>query len=208
MFFDYAIYMQTQKQQTTDTYNKSAEALRDKFNNMGARVDDIEKGFSYIDKKNPFVFEIGCGNGRDAKEIVKHTSNYLGNDISKELIHIAQEYVPGARFETADVDEYEFPDGIDIVFSFASLLHSDKQAMKTILQRLSKALNDKGIIFISLKRDEYHKKTKEDKFGTRTFYYYNSKLIEELAGDSFKTVYKSEQSLRGQDWFTIILQKV
>ena len=197
------------KQQTIDTYNKSAKAMASKFNNLGGRVEDVERLFGFLNKKNPFIFEIGCGNGRDAKEIVKHTNNYLGVDISEEFIKAASEYVPEAKFEVVDIEDYQFPKGIDAITSFASLLHSNKESVTDILLRAHRSLDDEGIFYISLKKDEYPEDgfTRTDEFGTRTYFFYTPELIQELAGDNYESIYTSEQSLRGQEWFTIVLKK-
>ena len=80
------------KTQTINTYDNSAEALAKKFDERGARILDIEETLSFIKTDNPHVFEIGCGNGRDALEILKRTNNYLGemND-SKNNVHVINE---------------------------------------------------------------------------------------------------------------------
>lgn len=92
------------KVQTIDTYNKSAQALARKFNDLGVRISDIEEVFNLLNKENSKVIEIGCGNGRDAEEIIKHTNDYLGLDISEELIKLAQEKVPQGNFFSCRCD--------------------------------------------------------------------------------------------------------
>ena len=195
------------KVETINTYNATASAMAKKFNDVGARVEDIEKGFSFIDKSNPFVFEIGCGNGRDAKEILKHTNNYLGIDISKEMIKLARDYATEGRFEVADVENYEFPKNIDIIFSFASLLHSNRNSVQDVLTRASSTLNDGGVFYISLKYDNYHEGSKTDEFGTRTYYFYTPEDIKELAGNRYEVLFEDIKELRGQKWFIIGLRK-
>ena len=195
------------KQQTVNTYNEAAGKMTQKFNDMGARVSDIEKALAYISKPNPNVLEIGCGNGRDAKEIVKRTNNYLGMDISEGMIKIAHEYVPQGDFKISDVESFEFPQNLDAIFSFASLLHSAKENVKIVLDKAYQSLNESGVFFISLKYGDYHDENITDEFGTRTFYFYNPEIIKELAGEKFKVVYENTHDLRNQRWFEIILQK-
>ena len=36
------------KKQTIQTYNKSAEAMTEKFNDIGVRTEDVKRGFSFI----------------------------------------------------------------------------------------------------------------------------------------------------------------
>jgi SAM-dependent methyltransferase len=195
------------KRQTMETYDRSAAALAEKFNAVGVRGDDVTRAFSYLSVKNPKVLEIGCGNGRDAVEILKHTSDYLGVDYSQGLLDIARQYVPNARFERADVEEYNFPSGLDAIFAFASLLHSNKETLGEVLNRAYQTLNEDGIFFISLKKGTYTEETKNEEYGTRTFYYYEPKDIRELVAGRYKVVHENVQTLRGQDWLEMILQR-
>ncbi len=195
------------KQQTIDTYNKTAKEMANKFNAIGTRVKDIQHAFSLAKKEDPIVLEIGCGNGRDAAEIVRHTKSYLGIDISSVMIDLAQGYVPEGKFIVADIDNYDFPEGIDLIFSFASLLHSDRDHVQDILRRAHAALNTDGIFFISLKMDAYQQKIQEDAFGLRVFYFYTPELIKEMAGKMYETIFLETQEHLGQQWFSIILRK-
>jgi len=196
------------KTQTTESYNKNALAFAKKFNEIGTRVGDIKRAFSLIKKDDPKVVEIGCGNGRDAKEILKYTSNYLGVDISKELIKIAKKEISDGKFEVADFETFDFPENIDIIFAFSSLIHSNWDDTKKILDKLYKVLADKGIFYISLKYGNYREIMKEDELGIRTNYFYSPEEIEKLAGKRYKTIYKEIQDLRGQKLFKIVLKKM
>lgn len=125
----------SEKEQTIDTYNKSARLHTDKFDEIDIRFDDIEKTFSYINKPNPKTIEFGCGNGRDAQEIVKRTNDYLGVDLSNELLKIARDKVPNANFKLDDFETLDLPRNTDIIFAFASLLHSNKKILRRFLKR-------------------------------------------------------------------------
>jgi SAM-dependent methyltransferase len=196
----------SKKQTTIDTYNNSAEALANKFN-MYSRVEDITYIFSLISKSNPTVLEIGCGNGRDAEDIIKHTNNYTGVDVSDGLIAIAKKRLPETTFVVADVEEYSFPKGIDVVFAFASLIHTPKESFRNILKRIYESLNEGGVIFISLKySDEYVEITKEDEFGTRTYWHYCQDDIDEIKGN-FKILRTTINEIRGQIWMDVCLKK-
>lgn len=197
------------KQQTIDTYNATAIKMAHKFRNIGARVKDIDRGFLLIDnkKENIKVLEIGCGDGRDAREILLRTKNYLGIDISYVMIELAKGYNPEGKFEVADIENYNFPKDLDLIFSFASLLHSNKETIRDILKKAHVSLNDNGVFYISLKHDVYHEASKTDEFGTRTYYFYTPEIIKDLAGNNYKTIWEDVNELRGQQWFTIALRK-
>lgn len=197
------------KWQTIQTYRKSALKLSEKWNLVqpSGRITDIQRAFSYFSKKNPIVVELGCGNGRDAKVIIKKTRNYLGIDISPELIKIAKKNVPQVKFVVSDIEKFNFPNNIDIIFSFASLLHFNKATIKKIMNKIYKKLNDKGILYLSLKYGKYHSKTVKDRYGMRTYYFYQPIDIKDLAKNKYKIIYKEVQNLRGQEWLTVVLQK-
>lgn len=200
--------MDDKKLQTKQSYDKNATMFAGKFDELGARKADIDKALSFIDNQNPFVFELGCGNGRDAKEILSRTNKYLGIDISSELIRLAKEKEPEGKFEEGDFDTYQFPKEVDVIFAFASLLHANKESLQDILNRACESLNTGGVFFLSLKYGEYVEKRQEDEFGVRYFYYYTPELVKELAGNKFNCVWEQVHDLRGQKWTEVILQKV
>lgn len=197
------------RQQTIDTYNKSARELAEYFRGIGPRVEHIDAAFELAGSPQSARFvEIGCGDGRDAREIVKRGGWYLGFDISEELIKIAKTYVPEGQFEVADAATFEFPKNLDVVFAFASLLHLNRDEVKDVLARAYGALKPGGVFFISLKyRPQYMQEVKEDQYGTRLFYFYNADIIAELAGDGYE-VAKTWREIHGHtEWFEIALKK-
>ncbi|MCX6703518.1 MAG: class I SAM-dependent methyltransferase [Candidatus Zambryskibacteria bacterium] len=195
------------KTQTINTYNNSATALAEKFNSLGARISDIEAVFELVAKENPKVLEIGCGNRRDAEEIVKRTNDYLGIDISEKLIELAKQKVPHAQFEVADITTFEFPKNLDIVFAFASLIHITKEEFAHVIEKMLEALNSSGVVRISLKYSStYQEVTEKSEFGIRTYYHYSQADIEELAAD-FTVLQNEVHSIRGAQWLEVVLRK-
>ncbi len=191
------------------TYNNSARALAEYFKGIGPRISDIELGLSLAGKNDESrVVEIGCGDGRDAVEIVKRSSWYEGFDPSKELLGIAQSHLPETSFVIADALTYNYPQNVDVIFAFASLLHVDKTDMPKVFDKVNQSLKTGGIFYISLKeRNKYAEEVKNDEYGARMFYYYNADLIKELASDLFATAHESHQKIGNTDWFTIVLKK-
>ena len=198
----------SKKKQTIETYDKSAKFHANKFDNLGARIKDIKLTFSKIKKTNPKTIELGCGNGRDAQEIIKYTDDYLGIDLSRKLIELAKKKVGNKYFKKADIETFNYPKNIDIVFSFASLLHSDKESVKKILEKIFTNMNSGGVIFISLKYDKYQERLmKKEHQGPKTFYFYTPNHIREISPKGFKSLFENVQYFKGQKWFSIILKK-
>jgi SAM-dependent methyltransferase len=194
---------------TIETYNTSAKALAEYFKGTGARIKDIELALKLADATSEArVIEIGCGDGRDAAEIVKRTKWYEGFDPSEGLLQIARNRLPQASFVRADALTYDYPNGLDVIYTFASLLHVNQGDLRTVFEKAFKALRKGGIFYISLKeRDRYTEEVKKDEHGERMFYYYNVALIQALASHAFSTVYEVHYKMGKTEWFSIALKK-
>jgi SAM-dependent methyltransferase len=198
------------RQQTLDTYNKSAKNLAEYFQGIGPRIEDIERGLKLAGAENgkARAVEIGCGDGRDAAEIIKRTSFFEGVDYSSELITLAKNNVPNARFIVQDMLEYEFPKNLDVVFAFASLLHLEKKEVAKVCGKVANSLKPGGTFYLSLKyREKYESDLKSDKYGERLFFYYNPNEIKNLAGLNYKSVYEDVHVHGQTQWFNIALKK-
>lgn len=195
---------------TVKVYDDSAQGLSDYFQGIGSRTEDIDRAFQLAQSHYPpNVVEIGCGDGRDAEEIVKRTSSYVGFDPSVGMLQLARTRVPKGLFEQADALSFSYPKDTDIIFAFASLLHLPKEDVKSVFEKAHTALKDGGIFYISLKeRDAYEKEFRPDQFGERLFYYYNVPFIEKLAGRKFQKVYEDHQVIGHTPWFTMALKKI
>lgn len=195
---------------TIQTYDDSAPALADYFKGIGPRVDDIKLALRLAGKpKDARVIEIGCGDGRDAMEITKRVAWYEGFDPSKGLLKIAQSNLPRTSFVLADALSYHYPDNVDVIFAFASLLHINKEDLKLVLNKAAKSLRKDGIFYISLKeRDEYTEEVKKDKYGERMFYLYTPTTVKDAAGKLFVAVQEDHKTLGDTRWFTIALKKI
>lgn len=195
------------RERTIDTYRKSAAALAAHFNAIGSRKADIDRAFSFLRKQNPKVIEIGCGNGRDAETILAHALDYAGFDVSEEMIELARARNPTGRFEVADLATYTFPEGTDLVFAFASLLHSCREEVRNVLGRIRRALHPGGVVYLSLKHGVHQEVVKKDAHGVRLFFLYTPADIRECAGDGYRMMYQDIQTIGHTRWCTIALQK-
>jgi SAM-dependent methyltransferase len=197
------------RQRTVDTYDQSAVELAEYFKGIGPRVEDIRLAFDLAgNPKDARVVEIGCGDGRDAIEILKYAEHYLGFDISKKLIDIAKDKAPSGKFVVADATEFVFEDELDIVFAFASLLHLNKKEVKSVCAKVCAALKEGGVFYISVKSaPRYHQEIKKDKYGERLFYFYNDDLMKGLVGDGFVVSKLWHKMVGSTDWLEIILKK-
>lgn len=194
---------------TVETYDRSARALAEYFRGIGPRTKYIDYALELAGASDSArVFEIGCGDGRDAKDIIQKSAWYHGIDISKGLLQLANEHVPEGLFEQADMVEYNYPEDIDVVFAFASVLHLPMDEFQKVIGKVHGALKPGGIFYISLKwKPEYAEEIKEDAYGSRAFYFYNEALIERLAEAKFTIADTWREVIGKTDWLEIALRK-
>lgn len=199
--------MQTHKLQTLLTYEEGAVEYAKKFNKL-SRADEIRMVFSNYPKANPRVIEVGCGNGRDAAEILKFTDDYLGFDLSPMMVKLAKKQLPKGKFVVADLEDFNYPVNTDIIFAFVSLLHSEREVLDNFFQQSYNAMVQSGLMYISLKLGVYKQFIKNDDFGKRTFYLYQPKDIIELTKKQFKVVHQNQDSKFDVKWFQMLLKKI
>lgn len=188
-------------------YNLDAEKYAAKFNQF-SRVDDIDRLFSLIKIANARVLELGCANGRDAKEILKHTHNYIGVDGAENLLKIAKNEVKDGKFILNDFRKLNFkPNSFDIIIDFDSLFHLDKQELRKVLLNIYDWLSDDGLFLMDGKFGDYQKIV-NPKQHDKEQYLYRSEDILRLSDNKFKMVYQEIVERFNKKWFTIILKKI
>lgn len=196
---------------TVEAYDKNPQFYADKFDSYAVRTDDIDRAFKLNESGLQGVLELGCGNGRDAEYIISRigVDNYIGVDASSGLIELARKKLPEGDFRLEDMRETSVSsETFGIVFSFASMLHVNREELVKIIDNCHKWLKTGGILYISTKYGEYREE-KIEKFGDEKYYYfYEPKDFEELCPYKFFVVYKNVQDIREQSWFEIALRKI
>lgn len=130
------------------------------------------------------ILEIGCGGGRDARELIEMGYDYLGTDVSKGLIGQAKIYNPTAEFLHSSVYDLNFDEIFDGFWCAAVLLHVPKRRINNALASIRRSVRPGAIGFIAIK-EGYGEKVEHDKDsegGSRLFSYWKDK--------DFRTVLK------------------
>jgi SAM-dependent methyltransferase len=193
--------------QTRDTYNKNPLELEADWGRMGPRKRHIELAFKLARVEKPLVLELGCGPGRDAAVMAPLVKGYVGIDYSSELIDLAKTKVPSGTFVVGDIVSTPYPPNRDIIIAFASVLHLKSWQLKQVIRKAHQSLRKGGILYISTKAGT-GMTTKEDRYGTRTYYFYDADVIQQFAGSGLKLVHNQVEYMRGQNWTEIALQRV
>lgn len=191
-------------------YDTSADQFSQHYDQIGPREGDIELAFALAG--NPVegrVLELGCGNGRDARAIMRHTQDYTGVDTSGKMLTIARSRLPGGNFEQSDALDFVYKGPYDLVFAFALLRHLNLEEVTNILTAVSRSLKLGGVFYISsnhgLKYEPVERSSPVG--GKRQIYTYNPDIIQKHAPVSLKSVYQTRDNVDGQEWFEVALQK-
>ena len=103
----------------------------------------------YIPNKVNNLLEIACGYGRVTKALKIYCNNLFGIDINQNCVDYCQkELFPQDIFKLTDGLTIPFDIQFDVIFSFDSLVHSDKGVVESYINEISKKLNPNGIMII------------------------------------------------------------
>ena len=154
------------------------------------------------------ILDFGCGSGRDTKAFLQQGFLADAIDGSAQLCKIASEYtgIPVRKMLFQELDVTERYDGI---WACASILHVPSASLPDILNRMRKALKDKGVIYASFKYGIFE--------GERSGRYFTDfteetfeLLIKEAGGLLIEEQWISTDVRPGredQKWLNIILRK-
>lgn len=211
LYFDSYTLTMTDKT-TISTYDNSAEQLAAYFSGIGSRLDVIKEALKLANHpKGARVVEVGCGDGRDAKDIVPLVGWYEGFDPSIELIKLARKRSLNASFVLADALNYNYPKNTDVIFGFASYLHLNRDDFAKAAKKAAGSLRSGGIIAITLKeRDSYQEELVKDEFGERWFYYYDEATVKDVLSGGFEILKIEHRTLNRKtaNWLVILARKI
>ncbi len=93
------------------------------------------------------VLDIGCGNGR-LLELFDFEVDYTGIDFSENLLKIAKQKYPYAKFFNKDILNLDFKQKFDIIFLISVLNHFPKVYHQQIMKQIYKNLRKGGYLFM------------------------------------------------------------
>lgn len=157
---------------TIEYYNQNAE----QFVQGTLSVDFAVTQERFLEKLfvGAYILDFGCGSGRDTKYFLDKGYQVEATDGSAKLCKLASEYtgigVKQMLFE--ELDEYEKYDGI---WACSSILHLDKKALKSVLEKMAATLKVNGVVYTSFKYGDF-----EGERNGRYFSDFTSEAFEEF----------------------------
>ena len=95
------------------------------------------------------MLDFGCGSGRWVDKLSGFGDEYVGVDISDEMVDICRSRYPGRRFETTDQTSIACPsDYFDLAFSIAVIHHNSIEDQDSLMLELARVLKPGGKLFL------------------------------------------------------------
>lgn len=159
-----------------DYYNKYAAKEFEETVNQD--MEGIRKEFLDLLEEGDTILDLGCGSGRDSLVFYELGYDVTPVDASEEMCQLAEIHT-GLEVLKMTFEEMDFDNVFDGIWACASLLHVPKKELSDILTKIAKALNDKGILYMSFKLGDF-----EGFRGERYFCDYTEDSITEVLKDN------------------------
>ena len=139
------------KEITRQSYQATAQEFADNVAEL-APLASINEFMSLLPTQ-PKILELGSGSGRDAKVFSELGADVLGVDYCSNLIDIAKEHAPLAKFKLMDIEDIDFPAAaFDGVWAICVLGHINKTSLPAILNKIYYSLKPQGYFYLAVKQ--------------------------------------------------------
>ncbi|WP_313583199.1 class I SAM-dependent methyltransferase [Lacrimispora sp.] len=135
-----------------DYYNKYAAKEFEETVNQD--MSGIMKEFLDLLKEGDTILDLGCGSGRDSLSFYELGYDVTPLDASEEMCKLAEIHT-GLEVLQMTFEQIDFDNVFDGIWACASLLHTPKKELSDILTKIARALNDKGIFYMSFKLGDF-----------------------------------------------------
>lgn len=165
-----------QYKETFDTWNNVASLYEQKFMQMDFYNDTYDYFCKHIQQPNATILEIGCGPGNITKYLLckRPDFNIYGIDIAPNMIALAKQHNPTARFAVMDSRQirtlHTTYDGIIAGFCLPYLSPVEGRELVAAAGEL---LNSNGMIYLSFVEGAPEQSGFKTGSGGRVYFYYH-----------------------------------
>ena len=147
---------------TVNYYNQNADEYF-RTTVQADMSDHYSKFLSHLNSGN-IIVDAGCGSGRDSKFFTEHGFRVIAYDASEELSKRAMQLtgldVRCATFQNDGCSD----NSADGIWACASLLHLNKNELRSVLQHFYNVLKTDGVLYASFKYGDYSFESEDGRF--------------------------------------------
>jgi ubiquinone/menaquinone biosynthesis C-methylase UbiE len=137
-----------------DGYNKIGRKYQDlrlEFN-----TEEIEE-FTKLLPRNAKVLDAGCGTGIPYTKYLSDSGfDVIGVDFSEEMLRVARENVPKARFIEQNITRLDFAnDFFDGLISISVIIHMPREKHEELFEQFHRILKPNGIMMVTMAHSEW-----------------------------------------------------
>lgn len=100
------------------------------------------------------ILDLGCGSGRDSLAFYEQGFDVTPLDASEEMCKLAEIHT-GLEVLCMDYEDMEFDDAFDGIWGNEALIHVPEDELPGILEKLTEALCQNGILFLSFQEGDF-----------------------------------------------------
>ena len=158
-------------------FDEFAQEYAQRYMDIGAYADSIDRFFNLIPSKHPSILELACGPGNVTRIMAERfpESKITALDLAPNMIAIARKHLPEVDFRIMDVrDVLSLSQKFDAVMCSFCLPFLSKKDTSRLIADCAVLLESKGVIYIStMEGDESKAGFEPTRFSGQTPVYFN-----------------------------------
>lgn len=172
-------------------------------------VGDLYRPFLDQLADDAHILELGCGSGRDSKAFMDMGYTVIPVDGNAEVAACAEQYL-GRPVAVTTFQTLDYHNVFDGVWASASLLHCPRPQLPDVLTRISQALTDGGVAYLSFKWGDGDSVDDRGRHFTNFTEDSLAVLLDTLSDISVIKIWNESKPLRDgkQRWVNVLLRKV
>lgn len=172
-------------------------------------VGDLYRPFLDQLADDAHILELGCGSGRDSKAFMDKGYTVTPVDGNAEVAACAEQYL-GRPVVVTTFQALDYHKAFDGVWASASLLHCPRPQLPGLLTRISQALKDGGVAYLSFKWGDADSVDDRGRHFTNLTEDSLTGLLGALTGFAVIKIWTETKPLRDgeQQWVNALVRKV
>lgn len=178
--------------ETIQTWDKIAQLYEERFMHLDIYNESYDFLYAQTASPDASVLELGCGPGMIAKYLLSKQPQlqFLGTDVAPNMIALAQNNVPNARFQLLDAREIlSLNKQFDLIVSGFCIPYLSAEEVEKFIADCRKMLSEKGLLYISfVPGDESKSEWQTGSSGDRVYFNFHAeqRIIELFRRNKFQ----------------------